>query len=32
LSAGIDHGKATRSLENVAVYNPSAKADYTSAL
>ncbi|GJY84828.1 hypothetical protein Tco_0498854 [Tanacetum coccineum] len=32
LSAGIDHGKASRSLEDVAAYNPSAEADYTSAL
>nr|GEV65698.1 hypothetical protein [Tanacetum cinerariifolium] len=32
LSAGIDHGKAGRSLEDVAAYNPSAEADYTSAL
>ncbi|GKG21230.1 hypothetical protein Tco_0383825, partial [Tanacetum coccineum] len=32
LSAGIDHGKAGRSLEDVAAYKPSAEADYTSAL
>ncbi|GJY14677.1 hypothetical protein Tco_0385099 [Tanacetum coccineum] len=32
LSAGINHGKAGRSLEDVAAYNPSAEADYTSAL
>ncbi|GJT84525.1 RNA-directed DNA polymerase, eukaryota, reverse transcriptase zinc-binding domain protein [Tanacetum coccineum] len=32
LSAGIDHGKAGRSLEDVAAYNPFAKGDYTSAL
>nr|GEW65221.1 hypothetical protein [Tanacetum cinerariifolium] len=32
LSADIDHRKAGRSLEDVATYNPSAEADYTSAL
>nr|GFA50565.1 hypothetical protein [Tanacetum cinerariifolium] len=32
LSAGNDHGKAGRSLEDVAAYNPSAEADYTPAL
>ncbi|GJY41519.1 hypothetical protein Tco_0428789 [Tanacetum coccineum] len=32
LSAGINHGKAGRSLEDVAAYNPFAEADYTSAL
>ncbi|GKF08244.1 hypothetical protein Tco_0042468, partial [Tanacetum coccineum] len=32
LSASIDHGKAGRSLEDVDAYNPSAEADYTSAL
>ncbi|GKA54216.1 hypothetical protein Tco_0753165 [Tanacetum coccineum] len=32
LSAGIDHGRAGRSLEDVAAYSPSAEADYTSAL
>nr|GEZ04304.1 hypothetical protein [Tanacetum cinerariifolium] len=30
--AGIDHGKAGRSLEDVAAYNPSAEVDYTFAL
>nr|GEX73841.1 hypothetical protein [Tanacetum cinerariifolium] len=32
LSAGIDHGKAGRNLEDVAAYNPYAEADYTSTL
>nr|GEV31576.1 hypothetical protein [Tanacetum cinerariifolium] len=32
LSADIDHGKAGRSLEDVAAYNPSAEANYTSTL
>ncbi|GJS06969.1 hypothetical protein Tco_0363765 [Tanacetum coccineum] len=32
LSAGIDHGKASKSLEDVTAYNLSAEADYTSAL
>ncbi|GJX31984.1 hypothetical protein Tco_0241839, partial [Tanacetum coccineum] len=32
LSAGITHGAAGRVLTDVAVYNPSAKADYLSAL
>nr|GEV15255.1 hypothetical protein [Tanacetum cinerariifolium] len=32
LSAGIDHGKACRSLKDVVAYNPSAEADYNSAL
>nr|GEX90147.1 hypothetical protein [Tanacetum cinerariifolium] len=32
LSAGIDHGKAGRSLADVVAYNPTAKADYNSAL
>nr|GFA14029.1 hypothetical protein [Tanacetum cinerariifolium] len=32
LSAGIDHGKAGRSLADVVAYNPLAKADYTYAL
>ncbi|GJV11996.1 hypothetical protein Tco_1353537 [Tanacetum coccineum] len=31
LSASIDHGKTGRSLEDVTAYNPSTKADYTSA-
>nr|GEU93596.1 hypothetical protein [Tanacetum cinerariifolium] len=31
LSAGIDHGKAGMSLEDVVAYNPSVEADYTSA-
>nr|GEV26979.1 hypothetical protein [Tanacetum cinerariifolium] len=32
LSAGITHGREWRVLTDVAAYNPSAKADYTSAL
>nr|GEV43085.1 hypothetical protein [Tanacetum cinerariifolium] len=32
LAAGIDHGKARRSLIDVAAYNPIAKANYVSAL
>ncbi|GKA88983.1 hypothetical protein Tco_0810795 [Tanacetum coccineum] len=32
LSAGIDHGKAGRNLEDIVAYNPVAKADYDSAL
>ncbi|GJT79212.1 hypothetical protein Tco_1053554 [Tanacetum coccineum] len=32
LSAGITHGAADRVLTDVATYNPSAKADYLSAL
>nr|GEV05970.1 putative transposase (putative), gypsy type [Tanacetum cinerariifolium] len=32
LSAGIDHGKAGRSLANVVAYNLATKADYNSAL
>nr|GEY83792.1 hypothetical protein [Tanacetum cinerariifolium] len=32
LSADIDHGKAGRNLEDVAAYNPSAEANYTSVL
>nr|GEV44783.1 hypothetical protein [Tanacetum cinerariifolium] len=32
LSAGIDHGKDGRSLEDVAAYNLFTEADYTSAL
>ncbi|GJZ25068.1 hypothetical protein Tco_0562527 [Tanacetum coccineum] len=32
LSAGISHGAAGRVLTNVAAYNPSAEADYLSAL
>ncbi|GJZ85083.1 hypothetical protein Tco_0650422 [Tanacetum coccineum] len=32
LSAGITHGKEGRVLTDVAAYNPSAKADYVSAL
>nr|GEV24544.1 nonaspanin [Tanacetum cinerariifolium] len=30
LSAGIDHGKAGRSLEDVVAYNPSVEEDYPS--
>ncbi|GJZ48814.1 hypothetical protein Tco_0603004 [Tanacetum coccineum] len=30
LSAGIDHGKAGRSLMDVVAYNPAAEADYQS--
>nr|GEW66555.1 hypothetical protein [Tanacetum cinerariifolium] len=32
LSAGITHGAEGRQLADVAVYNPSAEADYLSAL
>ncbi|GJY48464.1 hypothetical protein Tco_0438420 [Tanacetum coccineum] len=32
LSAGITHGAASRVLTDVAAYNPSAEADYLSAL
>ncbi|GJR03962.1 hypothetical protein Tco_0526946 [Tanacetum coccineum] len=32
LSAGIDHGKAGRNLEDIVAYNPAAEADYNSAL
>ncbi|GKC64273.1 hypothetical protein Tco_1096871 [Tanacetum coccineum] len=32
LAAGIEHGKAGRSLENVEAYNPSAEADYVSTI
>ncbi|GKE89087.1 hypothetical protein Tco_1566562 [Tanacetum coccineum] len=32
LSVGITHGAAGRVLTDVAAYNPSAKADYLSAL
>nr|GFD04171.1 hypothetical protein [Tanacetum cinerariifolium] len=32
LSAGITHGAGGRTLTDVAAYNPSAKADYLSAL
>nr|GEV66872.1 hypothetical protein [Tanacetum cinerariifolium] len=32
LSAGITHGEEGRQLADVAAYNPSAKADYLSAL
>ncbi|GJR43653.1 hypothetical protein Tco_1311756 [Tanacetum coccineum] len=32
LSAGIDHGKAGRILEDVVAYNPAAEADFNSAL
>ncbi|GKA50811.1 hypothetical protein Tco_0743884 [Tanacetum coccineum] len=32
LVAGIDHGKAGRSLGDVAAFNPSAEADFTSTL
>nr|GEW03913.1 transposase (putative), gypsy type [Tanacetum cinerariifolium] len=32
LAAGIDHGRKGRNLKNVAVYNPSAEADFNSAL
>ncbi|GJW80518.1 hypothetical protein Tco_0144493 [Tanacetum coccineum] len=32
LAAGIEHGKAERSLENVEAYNPSAEADYVSTI
>nr|GEU64933.1 hypothetical protein [Tanacetum cinerariifolium] len=32
LSAGIDHGKAGRNLEDIIAYNPATKADYNSAL
>nr|GEY97837.1 transposase (putative), gypsy type [Tanacetum cinerariifolium] len=32
LSAGIDHGKASRSLEDVVTYNQSAKAEYASTI
>ncbi|GJW14966.1 hypothetical protein Tco_0019099 [Tanacetum coccineum] len=32
LSAGINHGKAGRSLPDVVAYNPAAEADYNSAL
>ncbi|GJT37269.1 hypothetical protein Tco_0937134 [Tanacetum coccineum] len=32
LSAGITHGTEGRALTNVAAYNPSAEADYISAL
>ncbi|GJS20294.1 hypothetical protein Tco_0448926 [Tanacetum coccineum] len=32
LSAGIDHGKAGRSLSDVVAYNPAVEADYNFAL
>ncbi|GJZ32530.1 hypothetical protein Tco_0577966 [Tanacetum coccineum] len=32
LSAGIDHGRAGRSLADVVAYNPSTEADYNFAL
>ncbi|GKG36987.1 hypothetical protein Tco_0447160, partial [Tanacetum coccineum] len=32
LAAGITHGQEGRVLTNVAAYNPSAEADYISAL
>ncbi|GJW36073.1 hypothetical protein Tco_0058993 [Tanacetum coccineum] len=32
LSAGIDHGKAGRSLADIITYNPAAEAEYNSAL
>ncbi|GJW90394.1 gypsy type transposase [Tanacetum coccineum] len=32
LSAGIDHGKAGRTLTDVVAYNPAVEADYNSAL
>nr|GEV98572.1 hypothetical protein [Tanacetum cinerariifolium] len=32
LAAGIDHGREGRSLADVAVYNPDAKADFNTAL
>ncbi|GJS71815.1 hypothetical protein Tco_0704656 [Tanacetum coccineum] len=32
LSAGIDHGKAGRSMADIVAYNPAAEADYNSAL
>nr|GEZ30639.1 transposase (putative), gypsy type [Tanacetum cinerariifolium] len=32
LEAGIDHGRAGRSLADVATYDPSAKANYVSAV
>ncbi|GKE46177.1 hypothetical protein Tco_1477435, partial [Tanacetum coccineum] len=32
LSAGIDHGKAGRSLADVVAYNPAAEADYNFTL
>ncbi|GJW97969.1 hypothetical protein Tco_0179777 [Tanacetum coccineum] len=32
LAAGIDHGKAGRSLGDVVAFNPSAEADFTSTL
>ncbi|GJT29066.1 hypothetical protein Tco_0909341 [Tanacetum coccineum] len=31
LAAGIDHGRAGRSLADIVVYNPSAEADFYSA-
>ncbi|GJW18798.1 hypothetical protein Tco_0026234 [Tanacetum coccineum] len=32
LTAGIDHGKAGRSLADIVAYNPAAEADFNSAL
>ncbi|GJU82587.1 hypothetical protein Tco_1284952 [Tanacetum coccineum] len=32
LAVGIDHGRAGRSLADIIAYNPSAKADFNSAL
>ncbi|GJY64270.1 hypothetical protein Tco_0465730 [Tanacetum coccineum] len=32
LAAGINHGKAGRSLADIVAYNPAAEADYNSAL
>ncbi|GJY49848.1 hypothetical protein Tco_0439804 [Tanacetum coccineum] len=32
LAAGIDHGKAGRSLADIVAYNPAAEADYNPAL